>query len=268
MPKKIYAGIENIGDRKIKKIYYGDAQGLAKMHKKAYIGDKNGKARLVFVACEHKNIAWWYNGDDEGNYNTHREVCIDCNEVLVPSEACSISAGWEYDATHHWDYCVKCGNTHTIEEHTLQTHNTEPTCTEAGDSYESCSFCGYQSEPISIPPLGHNYTFESHSDYGVHDVFCSRCGQGDQHPCHFENGVCDICGGSCSHLNCSSYTSNGERSGHTGICDICGEAVTESHNYTTVYDEFGTPEIYIDDEGKSFYVYICLKCGQYDYDLI
>lgn len=148
----------------------------------------------------------------------HQERCVDCNELVgkpanhmadcsnpthcIQCGADNVTAEYshdidydtdpEYDNTHHWYACTKCGARAGVERHE-NTHD----CTKPN----VCTYCDATNVDTIL------YHAYEHFDGGEHNrvghVFssaeghwwhCSRCGDETIHPHEFGKGsICEVC---------------------------------------------------------------------------
>jgi hypothetical protein len=87
-----------------------------------------------------------FNGFD-GDETEHWRKCTWCDYRADVSG--HTYATWEYNTDSHWGYCVYCGVCTTeLHQYGEYTVITEPTETEDGLQFRSCSMCSYVEEEI------------------------------------------------------------------------------------------------------------------------
>ena len=187
------------------------------------------------------------------------EAFMYCNKltsIVIPKSVTSIGNKAFYECTSFSDvyYCgteeewnnISIGsNNDYLLEATRYHHNfsdwqirTEPTCTENGEKYRTCSICGEEETEV-IFPLEHNYLTILIVDptciaNGYTIYACDRCGD------IYNDNFISATGhdfGDWQVRTESTCTKNGEK---YRTCSICGEEETEAtlplaHNMNTVY---------------------------------
>ncbi|MDD6021491.1 MAG: InlB B-repeat-containing protein [Oscillospiraceae bacterium] len=96
---------------------------------------------------------------------------------------CQHGAGTEYKCTG-CDYSYVVETSSETAPHQFSdavTITKEPTCTEAGEGYKTCTVCGAHSDTVSVPATGHSYKVEKTdatcTATGSIKYTCTKCGE-------------------------------------------------------------------------------------------
>ncbi|MBQ7540952.1 MAG: hypothetical protein IJT44_01515, partial [Clostridia bacterium] len=177
------------------------------------------------------------------------------------------------DDAQHTRTCSVGGETET-EAHTFDEDTTPASCTAAGKTVYTCSFCGYSYEE-TIPQLEHNWSAWTKIDETNHGRTCSVGGETETEAHAFSEETtpasctaagktvytCSVCGYSYEEAiaqlehNWSTWTKVDETN-HSRTCSVGGETETAAHTFG---DWTVTTEPTTDKEGEE--AHACTLCG-------
>lgn len=220
-----------------------------------------GAANVEIVVHDYSYV-------DQGNGETHKEICLVCGKTFDESQhtryctdegsGCSWCGSddvvyvyhWETyvdkgDGKHHTEICEECGETLNEDEHWVN-------CTEPG----VCEFCG--STNVGGVGVLHPTASIKYVDLGKkHQQQCTDCGQkwaADWHWAYCnDTTTCRICKLTGLTLPSDQYTHRGTftdlGASHRFTCNYCDHTMTESH------------WVYCTDQSK------CYQCGATGFEI-
>lgn len=200
------------------------------------------------TVCEHMDTRWVDKAD-----GTHDQVCNDCSEYLITSEA-------HLDADND-GACDRCGNiTNQVQDEVCEHKNTRwvsnddsthgRVCDDCGErivmseshfDYNSdgtCDQCGYVSIQAPEKACDHGYAHWVDNGDGTHDRVCYDCNEhfivNEAHFDSNDDGVCDKCRSvsdskptpECEHVH-TNWDDNGNGT-HNQVCSDCDECLVEN----------------------------------------